>query len=366
KQLAPHITRINNIEIKPAEGDIPLTPIQCRFFNLHEGDNTHFNQSVILQLDKGIKLKNIQSVLPVLLNQHDTLRITFDLHPGISIKQMYNPSKGITPLFTYRIEQGQNVDEAIVNITKEVQQKVNLGEDLLYAMAYITSPLEDFLFITVHHLLIDKVSWHFFLKDLNLLLSQDIQGKELILERKSHTYKQWAELLLEYGRSDDFSNEIKYWTKLDEKVRAQCSPDQYVNACEAELQNQSISLSTDHTNALLVDANEAYQTTIEELLLSAFALSIQDVLGRNQLIISLEGHGRQDLFERYDFTKTMGWFTVIFPFELNSVEKLDLSEQISSVKNNLRSIPNKGIGYGLYQYLLNPLEEEKVIEPDIG
>ncbi|NMM55488.1 non-ribosomal peptide synthetase/type I polyketide synthase [Paenibacillus aquistagni] len=367
EQLAPHLTNINNIQVNAAEGQIQLTPIQSRFFELHRDHKNHFNQSILLKLNKNVQKQNIQNILSTLVQHHDTLRITFDINSDNTIYQKYKQiSKENERLLFYRIGQDHSIDTEILTITKDVQQKIQLNGEQLYAVAFIEGPLEDYLFISIHHLLIDTVSWHFFLKDLDELLSQDEESLQLTLGNKSNTYQQWSELLNDYARSEKFSSEKQYWIELNEQTHSHSSTEQKVHLCEEELQSESLLLSKSQTTALLMEANDAYQTTIEELLLSALALSLQDLLDKNEIVISLEAHGRQDLFDRYDFTKTMGWFTVIFPFVLNMFKTGHITDQIMTVKNNLRSVPNKGIGYGICRYLLNGIQEDKLFEPDIG
>ncbi|MGH2609677.1 MAG: condensation domain-containing protein, partial [Tepidiformaceae bacterium] len=68
----------------------------------------------------------------------------------------------------------------------------------------------------------------------------------------------------------------------------------------------------------------------------------------------LEGHGREPLFDEVDLTRTVGWFTTIFPVRLE-LETEDPGEALKSVKEQLRRIPNRGLTYGVLRYLSSDL-----------
>src|SRR6185503_20884979 len=69
------------------------------------------------------------------------------------------------------------------------------------------------------------------------------------------------------------------------------------------------------------------------------------------LRVDLEGHGREDLFEDVDLSRTVGWFTTLFPVMLDIRRISHPGEALQAVKEQLRQVPNHGIGYGLLRYL---------------
>ena len=110
-----------------------------------------------------------------------------------------------------------------------------------------------------------------------------------------------------------------------------------------------IRLDAEHTRQLLQDAPAAYRTQVNDLLLTALARVISRWSGQAAALIQLEGHGREDLFDDVDLTRTVGWFTSLFPVRLQADG--ELSTAIKSVKEQLRAVPDKGLGYGLLRYL---------------
>jgi non-ribosomal peptide synthase protein (TIGR01720 family) len=131
-----------------------------------------------------------------------------------------------------------------------------------------------------------------------------------------------------------------------------------------ELEVEGISLDRNQTNMLLTDAHKAFQTEINDLLLSALFLTIQEWTGENTVAVTLEGHGREDLMEGVDLSRTVGWFTSTFPVVFE-VGRTDIGSVIKVVKETLRKVPNKGAGYGVLKYLSSSVVTEKTISPEI-
>ena len=78
------------------------------------------------------------------------------------------------------------------------------------------------------------------------------------------------------------------------------------------------------------------------------------------VLIDLEGHGREEIFADVDLSRTVGWFTSLFPVRLDA-GALDLAgglggrpalgRALKSIKEQLRAVPDNGLGYGLLRYL---------------
>ena len=110
-------------------------------------------------------------------------------------------------------------------------------------------------------------------------------------------------------------------------------------------------LDAEQTCALLHDVPQAYHTQINDVLLTALAETLSRWLDDRRILIDLEGHGREPLFEDVDLSRTVGWFTTLFPVQLRLPESDLAGESLKSVKEQLRQIPQGGIGYGLLRWL---------------
>jgi len=129
-----------------------------------------------------------------------------------------------------------------------------------------------------------------------------------------------------------------------------------------------MSLDSEKTAALLKEVNKAYNTRIDDILLTALSLALGRWSPMSRMAITLEGHGREEIMDDINISRTVGWFTTMYPVILDTTHR-QLSQAIIETKENLRRIPDKGIGYGILRYL-TPLEKKKnsdfVLEPEIG
>jgi surfactin family lipopeptide synthetase A len=105
---------------------------------------------------------------------------------------------------------------------------------------------------------------------------------------------------------------------------------------------------------LLSKVNEAFNTEINDILLTALGLAVRQTYGHEKVLIALEGHGREDILADVDISRTVGWFTSVYPLLLDVSMAEDLSRQIKEVKESLHKIPSKGVGYGILKYLTAP------------
>ncbi|KAF6649084.1 condensation domain-containing protein, partial [Paenibacillus sp. EKM301P] len=129
----------------------------------------------------------------------------------------------------------------------------------------------------------------------------------------------------------------------------------------------TVTWTAQETEQLLKQAHRAYNTDMNDLLLTALGLAIHRWAGIERVLVNLEGHGRESILPELDITRTVGWFTTQFPVVLDMNAGQDLSQRIKQVKEGLRRIPQKGIGYGMLRYLSAACEQERfVTEPEIS
>jgi len=146
-----------------------------------------------------------------------------------------------------------------------------------------------------------------------------------------------------YRQSHDLRLERDYWTKVRSRVEAMAGSQ--VDDHSRQFAVAHAVLDRDTTYALLHDSNQAYNTEINDLLLTALGRAYQRLTGKNAVSIQLEGHGRESINELLEIDRTVGWFTSIFPLTLSGLGK-DLRSDIRNTKQTLHAIPNKGLGYG--------------------
>jgi len=235
----------------------------------------------------------------------------------------------------------------------ELQTTLDLGNELLRVALFHLGPQRpNRLLLAIHHLAIDGVSWRILLQDLLTAYHQVLRGQPLQLPVKTTAFKHWAEKLLAHAHSGALQQEQAYW--LDES-RSQVGrlPVDHADGINTRDTARRIrtALSAADTQALLQEVPTVYRTQVNEVLLSALVRAFARWSGRDSLLVDLEGHGREDLFPEIDLSRTVGWFTTIFPVVLDLEGTRDPCKALRVIKEQMRQVPNRGLGYGLLRYL---------------
>jgi non-ribosomal peptide synthase protein (TIGR01720 family) len=132
-----------------------------------------------------------------------------------------------------------------------------------------------------------------------------------------------------------------------------------MNGPNNEFMSVMSSLTEEETRALLTDVPAFYRSQINDVLLAALVKATQEWTGESSLLVNLEGHGREEIMEGVDLSRTVGWFTSMYPVLLDIGKARKAGDAVKAIKDQLRKIPNKGIGYGLLRYLNQGSEVER-------
>ncbi|MBD2521589.1 non-ribosomal peptide synthetase [Nostoc sp. FACHB-133] len=374
------MTRSVKAEQGLVTGKVALTPIQHWFFEQKLPEPDYFNQSAMLEVPPDLQPELLQQVVQELLLHHDALRLRF-VQEGENWQQ-FNYELRITlakrgvahyELFSVinlshlSAEEQQTVMKAV---DAELQASLNLSTGAIATSTTGIARVVLFrlgndqpgrLLFIIHHLVVDGISWRILLEDLATAYQQISRGEAIKLPAKTTSFQYWSDRLTEYAQSEAVT-ELDYWlsqssiqvTALPVDYHfdsAQYKPSDKENNTVASTASVSLSLSEEQTRALLQDVPSAYNTQINDVLLTALVQSFAQWTGERSLLVDLEGHGREDLFEDVDLSRTVGWFTTLFPVHLQLEEIDHPGEVLKSVKEQLRRIPNRGIGYGVLRYL---------------
>jgi non-ribosomal peptide synthase protein (TIGR01720 family) len=379
------------VSIKPFQeeviGDIPLTPIQSWFFEKNLSNKNHYNQAFMLLVDlNSINPLFLKKSIEFILLHHDALRCKYERVNGnthINWKQINlgSSQESISSVWS-EIDLSSIADEELAsvinNYSTNLQTSLNIEIGTLVKAALLNCgtyrPAR--LLIVIHHLVVDGVSWRILFEDLESSYKSLEKGCSIPSIPKTHSYQQWSNALLEYAKSGVIKEQVPYWTEIEEGAKRVMLPKDFDeeakrNSNASGYKDICVSLSEEETQSLLQRVPKAYRTEINDILLTALALAIGDWTGKYEVSLSLEGHGREDIGLGIDTSRTIGWFTTVFPVYLNvssaskrynenntSTSDIDLGEAIKTVKEELRRIPNKGIGYGVLSYLSGDSNKE--------
>ena len=356
-------------EQKPVTGAVPLTPVQQWFFEENFACGHHWNQAVMLEVRQPLEAALLERAFAQLLTHHDALRLRFA--PGESGWQQFNAEPGGAVPFEKLDLSNLLTNEqkcAIESKTDEVQASLNLSEGpIARAVLFdLGAQQPSRLLIVIHHLAVDGVSWRILLEDLQNACEQLSRGLAISLPPKTTSFKQWAQRLVEYAQSEALHQEFDYWLAHLQKPISPLPVD-FAGGSNAVAQSRivSVAIAAEDTNVLLHEVPKVYRTQINDVLLAALAWAFAQWTRELTLLVDLEGHGREDIFPDADVSRTVGWFTSVFPVLLSIGEASTPADGLKAVKEQLRAIPNRGMGYGLLRYLAGGEISQKLISlPD--
>jgi amino acid adenylation domain-containing protein/non-ribosomal peptide synthase protein (TIGR01720 family) len=354
------------VPVAPQEavtGRVVLTPVQARFFEVTRHEPHHYNQAVLLEVHAKADTAVFAKAIEKLLLHHDALRLRFvDGQDGwqatIAAPDHEAPFEVVDLSTLDEAEQSRAVETKAARL----HASLNLQEGPLMRVALFDRGPQrsSYLLIVIHHLAVDGVSWQILLEDLQALLSS---GE---VPSKTTSFQHWAELVREHARSAVLRNELPYWLAIGDHLPTPLQWDKAGGSnTVAEARTVSVSLNADDTRAVLQEVPVAYSTHINEVLLTALVRAFAPWTGSKSLLIDLEGHGREEIFEGVDLSRTVGWFTTIFPVVLNSSDAESIIEDLRSMKEQLRLIPNRGLGFGMLRYGSGGSELEKLPQAEV-
>jgi non-ribosomal peptide synthase protein (TIGR01720 family) len=338
-----------------AVGPVPLTPIQRWFFDEKLADPHHFNQAMLLDVRTPLELSVLEGALGSLVAHHDALRLRYVEREG-GWRGEYAEAHG--SVTTTRIdlagrpesEQGPALERAAA----ELQAGLDLSNGPLLRAAYfdLGPDRPGRLLLIIHHLLVDVVSWRILQEDLQKACRQLDAGQPVRLAAPTTSFGRWAQELARYAQSPALEPEAEYWLSLPWGRVSPVPVDKPggVNAM-GSTGRVSVTLEAEETRRLLEELPERHKTQINDVLLAALATAFQAWTGRDTLLVDLEGHGREAIVRGADLSRTVGWFTTLFPVLLDLHGVSEPLAALKRVKEQLRAIPGRGIGYGLLRYL---------------
>ena len=355
-------------------GQVPLTPIQHWFFEQVEVERQHWNQSVLLEsrnaeLDGVALRKAVQQVV----THHDALRMKFRESAQEWEQECLERAPEPVPLTivdlsTSRAEAAERNDggegdeevlrHQIERAANEAQRSLSLsnGELLRVVLFECGQGQPPRLLIVIHHLVIDGVSWRVLLEDLETAYEQVRRGEQVRLAQKTTSFKEWAEALAEYAQSTSVQQQADYWLAAAGTVSRlprdfDTSPDETLEQSQESAVNVVVKLDKAETRALLQEVPSTYHTEINDVLLTTLAQALCQWSEHSSVLIELEGHGREDISTELDISRTVGWFTTLYPVRLELSESGGVGEDLKTIKEQLRRVPERGLGYGLLKYV---------------
>lgn len=355
KELAEQVKFLEpNLEMNESFNDIiiPLTPIQHWFFKHNFVEMAHWNQAFLVTPKSNISFNILKEAFSKIIAHHSSLKIKYEIKENGQWQQNYGnfSEEHCYEYINLAMLESKVARQELERHAQKFQESLNLSGPLVKVILFeMPSGENQRILIVIHHLIIDGISWGILFEDLQTLLKEE--GAEKLGARTS-SFLTWSNRLVQYAQTKELIQEVSYWSKF-KKISTDIPIDHnygcYTNANSVKL---TFTFSKEVTQKILKEIPKIYKTQINDVLLSAFILALQK-WKPNGLVINLDGHGREELFDDIDLSRTIGWFTAVYPVYFKPINDHNLEDTLRYVSKNLSDIPRHGVGYGILKYLSN-------------
>ncbi|MFE7592655.1 amino acid adenylation domain-containing protein, partial [Kitasatospora sp. NPDC057512] len=334
-------------------GEAPLTPVQHWLLDTLDGDPAQLTQSVSFTLAPDTDQDTLRAALAAVLDHHDALRLRYEPLADGRWRQ-HGTAPGQAPeLRVHELPAAEGEQRATV--LRDLGERLAEGFDLAAgpllraALCRFADDPRPVLLLAAHHLVVDAVSWRILLEDLEHAHGALSAGGRPDLGARSTSFRAWAERLAAHTAAGGFDAELPYWQGLVEDGDLPVDLDG-ANTAQTE-ESLTFALDAESTRRLLQDVPEAYRTRVNDVLLCALGRVLARWTGRGRVLVALEGHGREEPFDGVDLSRTVGWFTTMYPVSLDVSPDADPGTALKAVKESLRAVPGGGLGHGALRHL---------------
>ncbi len=369
-------TDTRGADLDAGTGPVPLTPIVA-WQRGRGGPVGRFSQTTLIRVPAGLGGERITAALAALLDHHDALRIRLDRAADGTWALEVLPRGAVTADgCVTRVDAGSAEGDELAAVvrarTDEALDRLDPATGrMVQAVWFDAGPdRPGRLLLALHHLVVDGVSWRILLPDLAEAWEAARDGRAPRLEPVGTSFRRWAEHLTASAGDPARIAELPLWTAMSDHHEPLLGSRPLDSARDTAGSARSLtrSLAPDRTAPVLTTVPGAFNAGVNDVLLTALALAVGSWRRRRgggddtAVLLDLEGHGREEFADGVDLSRTVGWFTSLFPVRLDPGH-LDLGDvrsggpaagdALKRIKEQLRALPDNGLGYGLLRHL-NP------------
>ncbi|MBC9929259.1 condensation domain-containing protein [Chitinophaga qingshengii] len=353
------------VPVASDDGRIPLTPIQYWFFENYHTDQHQFNTALMFATAEDLPLEGLEAIFNAMFNHHATLRSTFPMNEkGVRFQQIDNSGEPLLIRDFDLRESAAPVNE-LQRLVAGLQQHTTLELGPLFTVCRFRFPDRDRILVLIHHLLMDGFSWRLLMEDFQTLYAAYMEGSQLMLPEQSDSYGDWSHRLSTYTSLDTWEEERILWENMLAKPFDLLQSPAGKRFSEQEIRMEAVHLDESETNALITDLGTQFGCGPDEMIISIVTRALYKWKEMREILIAMEGHGRESPWEDMNVSRTVGWFANMYPVNITVKEEEDALLHLQEVRRLIRTIPNKGIGYGIFRYLQHPNDDKWKTDPQI-
>ncbi|QHE68025.1 non-ribosomal peptide synthetase [Rhodococcus sp. WAY2] len=362
-------------------GTFPPTPV-VRYLLERGGHFERFSQSLLLTLPAGIDEDGLVAVVAAVIARHDMLRSRLFRDASGQWQMETRPDTDVDAaslIRRVRFDLTIEADPPATLVAAEHQaavERLRPSDGVVVQFVWLdpgpsrVPATSGRLIVVAHHLAVDGVSWRILLPDFATAWSQISAGHAAELPEPGTSMRRWAHALAEEAQRGERVAELAWWRSAVDGPDPPITDrplDPAVDVATA-IRDVGVEMSTEDTSVLLTTLPGLYHGGAHDVLVTALAVASSRWrrdrgISLSSMLIRMEGHGREQyVVPGADLSRTVGWFTTIFPVRLD-LAGVDLDDALAGgpamgravkvVKEQLRAVPDMGIGYGLLRYL-NP------------
>lgn len=331
-----------NKEYQILEGDVENSIIQEMFWKSNLKRPEHFNQSVMLEVDSKVSAATISCCLQKIVETHDMLRAKFPYSYPVIRNKDEDHLYELQEFYYFSVNDVKRRKELIIQATDALNKSMDLLNGPLLKAIFFCFNDKNYLYITIHHLVVDSVSWSIILDDLNGYCENILLSQNKYKPLHCASYVEWNKKIESLSSIGDVQREMDYWNKVDQFMLNNII--QYKYTASDKMKCTSLVFGEKMTNALVNKAGKAYNMEVKDIIITALLRAMTQAYGNEKQVISMESHGRQNDYIELDIDRTVGWFTSFYPILFENLG-IDIQSDLVNVKEKMSCVPKHGSDY---------------------
>ncbi|MYT77483.1 non-ribosomal peptide synthase domain TIGR01720/amino acid adenylation domain-containing protein [Streptomyces sp. MnatMP-M77] len=367
-RVARETARRATDEDAAAVGDVPLTPI-VHWLRDQGGPVDGFHQAVLLRVPGSLRADRLTTAVQALVDHHDAFRLRLDRSaPGWSLE--VRPAGSVLAAdCVRRVPAGGVSGDGLLRLLSEetarAQRELDVAEGRMIRVVWFDAGPDHpgRLLFMANHLACDGVSWRVVVPDLVGAYQDAEAGRASVLSPVETSLRHWSRSLSEQARTPERQAELPLWERMLDVSGPRFARRALDTARDTTgtARSRTVVYEAERARHLFTTIPLAFHCEINDVLLTALAVAVQRCLGTTgDVLIDIEGHGREPVVPGADLSRTIGWFTSMYPVRMapgtaaagtGAPFGTALGDALRRVKEQLRAIPDKGIGFGMLRHL---------------
>lgn len=341
----------------PVSGPVGLTPSQAWFFEHDFAAAHHWNGMwPLFALDRPLEVGALRVALQEVLLHHDGLRMRFRRDGGGEVSATIAGPDSVVDAEVASIDLSAVADSEMTKVLeREVASRhasLDLEHGPVVALTYfdLGPGRAPRMLISAHWLVLDYYSSRIFFEDLRSAYVQVVVGQPVLFPPKTASVVQCVERLRELATAPDLMAEIPRWRAFADAPRLRRELDGGANLQGAARRVERV-FEGEVAATVLRELPRRFGAEVKDVLLTALLRSVTDWTGDRDMLVEVEGIGREAVFGDLDVSRTISRLSTLSPVRLERCAGDCRADDLRHVMSALRAIPRNGIGYGMLRHL---------------